>query len=177
MVALEEEGAGFGFVAIEGSAGGSGNFDVVVVHFAVAEDGDVATDEGDVEGGPLAEVEGGGGGWGVVAVDGTHFMVGEFTAFGADLNFVAAAEVDAAVAVVGAVDFDVEFEVLELFGRFDVGGGGSAFAIDHGIVVDEFAVAGDPFVVGDVGDGLPAGKVFAVEDGTWFGPGFGHGAV
>ncbi len=54
MIALQEEGAGFGFVAIEGAAGGSGDFDVVVVHFAVAEDGYVATDEGDVEGGPLA---------------------------------------------------------------------------------------------------------------------------
>ena len=177
VVALEEEGAGFGFVAIEGAAGGTGDFDVVVVHFAIAEDGDVAADEGDVKRGPLAEVEGGGGGRGVVAVDGAHFVVGEFAAFGADLDFVAAAEVDAAVAVVGAVDFDVEFEVLELFDGFDVGGGGSAFAVDHGIVVDEFAVAGDPFVLGDVGDGFPASEVFAVEDGAGFGPGFGHGAV
>ncbi len=177
VVALEEEGAGFGFVAIEGAAGGSGDFDVVVVHFAVAEDGDAATDEGDIEGRPFAEVDGRVGGRGVVAVDGAHFMVGEFAAFGADLDFVAAAEVDAAVAVVGAVDFNVEFEVLELFDGFDVGGGGATFAVDHGIIVDEFAVAGDPFVVGDVGDGFPAGEVFAVEDGAGFGPGLGHGAV
>ena len=148
-----------------------------MIHFAVAEDGDSATDEGDVKRGPLAEIEGGGGGRGIVAVDGTHFMVGEFAALGADLDFVAAAEVNAAVAVVRAVDFDVEFEVLELFEGFDVGGGGAAFAVDHWIIVDEFAVAGDPFVVGDVGDGFPAGKVFAVEDGAGFGPGLGHGAV
>ncbi len=112
-----------------------------------------------------------------MAINGTHFVVGEFTAFGADLDFVAAAEVDAAVAVVGAVDFDVEFEVLKFGGGFDVGGGGAAFAFDDGIVVDEFSVAGDPFVVSDAADGFPAGKVFAVEDGPGGGPGFGHGAV
>ena len=63
-----------------------------------------------------------------MAIDGAHFVVGQFAAFGADLNFVAAAEVDAAVAVVGAVDFDVELEILELLRGLDVGGARTALA-------------------------------------------------
>lgn len=58
VIALEIEGAGLSLVAVEGSAGGAWDLDVVVVHLAVAEDGDVPADESDVEGCPLPEVVG-----------------------------------------------------------------------------------------------------------------------
>jgi len=176
VVTLEEEGAGFGFVAIESAAGGAGDFDVVVIDLAVAEDGDATADEGDVEAGPLAEVEVVGRGR-VVAVDRAHFVVREFAAFGAHLDFVAAAEIDAGVAVVGAVDFDVELEVLEFLGGLDIGSRRAAFAVDEGVVVDQLAVAEDPLVVGNIADGFPTGEVFAVEKGLRLGPLFRHGAV
>ena len=94
VVALQEERTRFGFVAIECAAGGAGDFNVVVIHLAVAQDGDVAADEGDIESGPFAEAVFRAGGRRVVAVDCSHFMRGLRAAFGANLHFIATAQID-----------------------------------------------------------------------------------
>jgi hypothetical protein len=96
---------------------------------------------------------------------------------GADLNFIAPAEINTAVAAFRTIHFNVELKILEFGQGLDVGRTGSANAGRFRVVVHKFAVTGNPFVVGDVTDGLPASEVFSVKQGLRLGPIFRHRAV
>jgi hypothetical protein len=84
------------------------------------------------------------------------------------LDFVAAAQIDPAVAVVGAIEFDVQFEIVELAGGFQVGALG---------FVDQLAVLGHPVIGGGRVGGFPSGEVLAVEDRLGGGPLLGRIAL
>ena len=163
MIALQEERPGFGFIAVQRAAGGSGNLHIVVIHLAVAHHCNVTAHEGNVEGRPFAQPEFSAGRRRIVTVDGAHLVIRLRTAFGSDLNFVPAAKVDAAVPVVRTVDFNVKLQVLEFRGGLQVGRSGTALPLDLRIVIYQFAVARNPLVVLNVADRLPTGKIFAVE--------------
>src|SRR5690348_5873672 len=98
LIALEEDGAGLGFVAIERAAGDAGDLDVVVVLGSVAHYGEAAPHQRDVERLPFAGAERDIGRGRDEAVERAHFVRGIFSTLGADLDFIAAAQVDAAVA-------------------------------------------------------------------------------
>ena len=68
-------------------------------------------------------------------------MAGLRAAFGADLDLVAPAQVDAAVAMLGAQHLDVQFEVLERARRADVGA--ARFVEQRAVLDDPVAVRRD----------------------------------
>src|SRR6187399_1268034 len=75
LIPLQEERTRLCFIAIERAAGRPGDFRVVVIHLAVAQDSDVPADERDIKCRPLAERELRARGRRVVAVDGSHLMI------------------------------------------------------------------------------------------------------
>jgi hypothetical protein len=117
--ALEVDGAGQFFVAIEGAAGNAGDFFIVDDGLPVLDDGDHAADERDVEGLPFAGLarkfrcrrEEAVYASGVVAR-----WLGN--GIGLDLDFVAATQIDAAIGFRAAVELDVQLEIFK-FGIVD----------------------------------------------------------
>src|SRR5215813_8779216 len=163
MVALEEEWTGFGLVAVQSPSGRPWNLDVIVQRDAIANDGHVAADQGNIEAAPLAQAERYTGRRWIPAINRTHFMGRLATAFGADLDFVAPTQVDPAIAAFRAIDLDMQFEIVVFAGRFQVRRSRSSLPLDLGVIVHQFAVAPNPFVVLNVSDGLPSGEIFAIE--------------
>src|SRR5688500_3247614 len=112
VIALQEEGTRFGFIAIKSAAGGSGDLHVIVIQLAITQDCNAPADESDIKRRPFAQAEFSASGWRIVAVDGAHFVVGLRTALSAYLDLVASPQIDAAIAVLGTIDLDVKLEVL-----------------------------------------------------------------
>lgn len=156
VVALQIDGAGCGFVAIQGAAGNAGNLAVTNDGAAILNDGDIAAEEGDIEGLPLAGAARLFGFGGEETIDGAHVVAGRLgEGVVLDLHFVAAAQIDAAVGIFGAVDFDVELEIGKDGGGDEVGAG---LGIDEGSVLDAPPGFGGMIET-------PAGKVGAIEKG------------
>ena len=118
MVALQKKGTRLCLVAIQRATGGTGNFHIVVVHLAVAQNGDMATHERNVKRSPFAEPQLRSRRRRVITINRAHLVRRLGAAFGSHLNFVAASQIDAAITAFGAIDFDVKFEILKLRGRF-----------------------------------------------------------
>src|SRR4051812_569169 len=94
----------------------------------------------------------------------------ELPAFGANLQLIAAAHIDAAVAAFRAIPLYVQFEILELLGGHDVRTPMRLLARPFGIVVLQIAMAGVPFVVLNVPDWLPTFEILTGEKRSWLGP-------
>src|ERR1035437_7048623 len=162
VIALYVEGAGFAFVGIERAARGAGDLLVIDSLDAVANHRQPTAHQSDVEAFPLARrarqlhrrrehaVDTPDA---VKLVVGVHLLV-------LHLDFVAAAQIDAAIAVIGAVEFDVQFEIVELARGFQVGALG---------FVDQLAVLHRPVIGQSRVGGFPSGEILAVED--WLGGG------
>src|SRR5579872_7102544 len=96
VIALEKDRAGLSFVAVERPAGDAGYLDVVVDGLAVADHGEVAAYQREVESLPLAGAQRQVHRRRDKAVERAHFVGWAGAAFAAYLDFVAAAQVDAA---------------------------------------------------------------------------------
>src|SRR5882757_8424736 len=101
----------------------------------------------------------------------------ELAAFGAHLQLIATAQIDAAVTTFWAVHFNMQFEILELFCGHDVGSPVGSLTGYFGIVVHQLAIACYPFVVLDISYRLPTFKIFAVEKSFGFGPLLRHWTI
>src|ERR1035437_2075146 len=177
VIALQKERSRLAFIAIQRSTRGTRDFHVVVDLDAVAGHSRVPTHEGNVEGGPFPELVAEISARGIVTVHRAHLMRRQGAAFGPHLDLIPAAQIDSAVAVLRAVDFDVQLEILPFLGGLDVGRAGPTLTLHHRVIVDQFSVARHPLAVLYVADGFPAGEVLPVEDGDRGGPRLGHGAL
>ena len=166
MVALQIKRARLGFVGGKCATGAAQEWHIIVNRFSVEHDGDMAVDECDVVRLPFAGGFFGGNGRRDSAVDAAHAMRVEWLAVGGgDLNFIDAAQVDAAVAALGHHDFECEVKVFEgVFGaQVSVVFVRLTFFL-HGII-DQRAVDDAP-AVGMVGiDQFPLLEIAAVEQG------------
>ena len=156
FAALKIDGTGQLLVAIERAAGDAGNFLIVDDGLTVPDEGHVSANQGDVVGLPLAGLAWKFRRWREEAVNAADAMAGRLiNGVGFDLNFVAAAQVDAAVGIGIAVKFDMQLEILEL-GIVDQFG---AFARR-----DQEAVFDFPDFGGFGVTHRPSGEIFSVEE-------------
>ena len=115
LAALQVDRTGHRFMAVECAAGDAGNLLIVDDGCAVLDHGDFAPDERDVEALPDIRTARLFGIRSKEAVDAAGVMAGRLgLRFGFYLHFITAAQKDAAVRILAAVEFDVELEVLEL---------------------------------------------------------------
>src|ERR1035437_7381515 len=163
VIALYVERAGFAFVGIERPARGAGDLLVVDGLDAVANHRQPTAHQRDVEALPLARRARQIHGRREHAVDrpdAVKLVVGvDLLVF--HLDFVAAAQKNPAIAIVRAVVFDVQFEIVELARGFEIGALG---------FVDQLAIFHYPVIGQRRVGGLPTGEVFAVEDRLGGGP-------
>jgi len=161
VIALEKDGAGLVNFVVDFAAGGFGAFDVVVDFYAIECEGDFVADDGGFGGLPLVARFGDEFVWcfeivnGAVAID----RVGAAGVIAKDLNFVASAEIKAAVGFVG--DHEVKFDgkVPKLL----VGDKVVAVKVFvRGVL--ENAVFDGPTVTAVKMAEMPASGVFAVEE-------------
>src|ERR1019366_8757337 len=105
VIALQEERSSLALIPLYPVLRRARDFHVVVYLDAVADHGRVPSHERNVEAGPFAELVADISGRGIVTVHRAHLMRRLGAAFGADLNLIAAAQIDSAVAVLRTVDF------------------------------------------------------------------------
>src|SRR5579871_5683661 len=157
MVALQDDGARLAFIGALRNGGQTVDVFVIDDFVVVEDDGDVAADEPDVVALPLADLLAGVHGGQDAAVECAIAVgIGGLTEIVKDLDFVAAAQADAAVGVLAQFAFDVNFEVPELLVGDQVVG---ARCIGERAVFDRppEGLAWD--------HGVPAREILAVEEG------------
>src|SRR5881392_2410665 len=114
MIALEIDRARRALVAVDCAAGDAGNLPIADDLLAVGDDGHHPTDQSDVIGLPLSGRSGSDFSRRNESVDTAEAMrVGLATVIILDLDFVAAAQIDSAVAAGGITEFDVKLEIAE----------------------------------------------------------------
>src|SRR3954462_3684100 len=114
VIALQENRARRAFIAVERATGDSGDLLVYDHLSAVGDDRHHSSDEGDVVRLPLARRPRRDHTRRQESVNGAEAIVPRRIAVVVlDLNFVAAAEIDAAVALLGVAELDVELEIAE----------------------------------------------------------------
>src|ERR1035437_9977023 len=86
VISLQIDRSWLSLVAVESASGRARELDIVVIQFAVAQDGDMSADEGDVEGRPFAQsIFRALWRW-VPTVDCSHLVRRELATFGAHLD-------------------------------------------------------------------------------------------
>src|SRR3954471_21518520 len=114
VIALQENRTWRAFIAVERATGDSGHLLVCDHLSAVGDDGHHSSDEGDVVRLPLTGRPRRDHARRQESVNGAEPVVPRRIAVVVlDLNFVAAAQIDAAVALLGVTELDVELEVAE----------------------------------------------------------------
>src|SRR6266850_4733632 len=107
------------FVAIKGTARNSRNFLIVDSSLAVLDDGNPAPDQSNIEALPFSEPAGRFRRRSQKTIYPAHPVTGRvFDGVCFDLEFVSAAQIDATIRISGAVEFDMQLEILE-FGIID----------------------------------------------------------
>ena len=114
MIALQIDWSRRAFIAVNGATGDAGNLLIADDLLAVGDDGDHTANQRNVERLPLAGRESGDFTWRDKSVDAAEAVrVGLATVVVLDLDFVAAAQVNAAVALLRIAKLDVKLEIAE----------------------------------------------------------------
>src|SRR6266446_628963 len=154
LTSLQIDGGRQFFVTVQRAPRDTGNFLVVDDGLAILNDGDPTPDQCDIEGLPFSWLAGQFRRSRQETVNAAHVVAGWFlNGIGFNLDFVPAPQVDAAVGIRGAVEFNMQFEILK-FG-----------------IIDQFrAVSGtDQVTVFNLPHGrtwsrhLPSCQIFAIE--------------
>src|SRR4051794_3450060 len=124
MITLEHQRAGSAFVTVERAAGDARYLRIIDDGFAVQHDGDSPSGQGDVVALPLARLGGGVDGGPEKTVEAAHAQaVGRLAEVVINLHLVSATQVNAAVALLDNVEFEVQLEVGEFLFADDVDAG------------------------------------------------------
>ena len=161
VIALEKDWTGLVDLVVEFTAGGFGAFDVVVDFYAVEGEADFVPDDGGFGGLPLVarfgdefvgrfEVVDG-----AVAIDG----IGAAGVVTEDLNFMASAEIEAAIRFVGDHVFEFDGEVPKLLVCNEI----VSVKVLIGGVLENTVLDGPTIAAIGVAE-MPAGGVFAVKE-------------
>src|SRR6266568_781462 len=161
MIALQENRAGFADVAVDFAARGAVALDLVVNLFAVEGHADLIADDRGLGGLPLAARLGRELGRGLESVDGAVAVNIGLAALviAQDLNFMAAAEVKAAVRSIRHHEFVAHGEVPELLVGHEIG---AMFALVHRVL--EHSLFDRPAIMTFWTAEFPAGHVLPVEE-------------
>src|SRR5277367_1681955 len=114
FAALEVDGAGERFVTVESAASNSGNFSVVDDGRTIQYDRNCAADQSNVVRLPLVGGAGGLRGRSEETVNTAQAPLGRISdGIGFELDFIAAAQIDAAVRFRAAIELDVQLEIFK----------------------------------------------------------------
>src|SRR4051794_28661269 len=141
VISLQEERTRLALAAVQRSAGRPRDLDVVVNLHAIPCRRQIPSHQRDIETGPLAGLVPDVAQRRKMPVHCAHLVRGNGSALRPHLNLVTPAQIDSAIAVLRAVDLDVQLEIVELAPRLDIRRRGAALAFHHGVVVHQFAVA------------------------------------
>src|SRR5438045_4626058 len=153
MIALGIDWPRRALVAVDCAAGDAGNLPIADDLLAVGDDGHHPPDQSDVVGLPLSGRSGSDFSWRNESVDTAEAMrIWLATVIVFDLDFVAAAQIDSAVAAGGITEFDVKLEIAE---------GAHGTKVDAGARAGEHAIAHEPLV--GRSHRLPAVEIVGIE--------------